>query len=164
MTKSQLWFGNGMAPNKQNFIVWTTDDPIHLTPLPLGNLNKIDGWGICSEIALIWMSLDFTDDQSTLVQVMAWCRQATSHYLSQCWPRSLSPYGVTRPQWVNHVCITGPEYVNPWATGNAKVHAQHCSYWSLGAKAPGHMYPQWWLNSFWFRPVSYRNITVEGTI
>ena len=60
----------------------------------------IDGWGISSEIALIWMSLDFADDQSTLVQVMAWCRQATSHYLSQCWPRSLSPYGVTRPQWV----------------------------------------------------------------
>ena len=40
-------------------------------------------------------------DKSTLVQVMAWCRQATSHYLSQCWPRSMSPYGVTRPQWVN---------------------------------------------------------------
>ena len=60
----------------------------------------IDGWGISCEIALIWMSLDFTDDQSTLVQVMAWCRQATSHYLSQCWPRSLSPYGATRPQWV----------------------------------------------------------------
>ena len=36
----------------------------------------IDGWGISCEIALIWMSLDFTDDQSTLVQVMAWCRQA----------------------------------------------------------------------------------------
>ena len=32
---------------------------------------------------------------------MAWCRQATSHYLSQCWPSSLSPYGVTTPQWVN---------------------------------------------------------------
>ena len=40
------------------------------------------------------------DDKSTLVGVMAWCRQATSHYLSQCWPRSLSPYGITRPQWV----------------------------------------------------------------
>ena len=38
------------------------------------------------------MSLDFTDDQSTLVQVIAWCHQATSHYLSQCWPRSLSLY------------------------------------------------------------------------
>ena len=48
------------------------------------------------------MSLDFTDDQSTLVQVMAWCRQATSHYLSQCWPGSVSPYDITRPQWVFH--------------------------------------------------------------
>ena len=36
------------------------------------------------------MQLDLTDDKSTLVQVMAWCRQATSHYLSQCWPRSMS--------------------------------------------------------------------------
>ena len=32
---------------------------------------------------------------------MGWCRQATSHYLNQCWPRSLPPYVVTRPQWVN---------------------------------------------------------------
>ena len=63
-------------------------------------ISVIDGWGIFCEIALIWMSLDSSDDQSTLVQVMAWCRQATSHYLSQCWPRSLSPYGLTRPQWV----------------------------------------------------------------
>ena len=47
--------------------------------------------------ALRWMPRDPTDDKSTLVQVMAWCRQATSHYLSQCWPRSVSPYGVTRP-------------------------------------------------------------------
>ena len=61
----------------------------------------IDDWDISCEIAIIGMSLDFTDDRSTLVQVMAWCRQATSHYLSQCWSRSLSPYGITRPQWVN---------------------------------------------------------------
>ena len=32
------------------------------------------------------------DDKSTLVQVMAWCHQAPSHYLSQCWPKSMSPY------------------------------------------------------------------------
>ena len=39
---------------------------------------------------------------------MAWCRQATSHYLSQWWPWSMSPYGVTRPQWVNHLsCCPG---------------------------------------------------------
>ena len=55
--------------------------------------------------ALRWMSWDLPEDKSTLVQVMAWCRQATSHYLSQCWPRSVSPYGVTRAQWVNpYVC------------------------------------------------------------
>ena len=48
-----------------------------------------------------WMQWDLMDDKLTLVQVMAWCRQATSHYLSQCWPSSMLPYGVTRPQWVN---------------------------------------------------------------
>ena len=64
-------------------------------------LNLVNvGWGISYEIALRWMSQDLTDDKSTLIQVMAWCRQATSHYLSQCWPRSMLPYGVTRPQWV----------------------------------------------------------------
>ena len=57
-------------------------------------------WGISYEIALRWMPLDLIDDKSTLVQVMAWCWQATSHYLSQCWPRSVSPYGVISPQWV----------------------------------------------------------------
>ena len=62
------------------------------------------------------------DDASTLVQVMAWCLQATSHYqgqgwlssispkaashyLSQCWSRSVSHYGITRPQWVNRSCM-----------------------------------------------------------
>ena len=63
-----------------------------------------DGLSISFEIVLLWMSLYLIDDKSTLVQVMAWCRQATSHYLSQCWPRSLPPYGVTRPQWVNALC------------------------------------------------------------
>ena len=60
----------------------------------------IDDWRISCEIAIRWMQLDLTDDKSTLVQVMAWCRQVTSHYLSPCWPRSMSPNGVTRPQWV----------------------------------------------------------------
>ena len=58
-----------------------------------------------------WMPQMSFDAKSTLVRVMAWCRQATSHYLSQCrqatshymsqcWPNSLSPHGVNRPQWV----------------------------------------------------------------
>ena len=79
-----------------------------------------DSWVISCEIPLCQMSLNFTDVKSTLVQVMVWCRQATSHYLNQCWPRSMSPYGVTGPQCVKAIlnlsiwvidtvrCITGP--------------------------------------------------------
>ena len=32
---------------------------------------------------------------SALFQVMAWCRQAASHYLSPCWTCATSPYGTT---------------------------------------------------------------------
>ena len=39
------------------------------------------------EIVLRWMPVDLIDNLSTLGQVMAWCHQATSHYLIQCWPR-----------------------------------------------------------------------------
>ena len=90
---------------------------IVLTHRPLGDLKEIwvifklilmiGGWGIFCKFALRWMSMDLTDDKSTLVQVMAWCRQATSHYLSQCWPTSMSPYGVTWPQWVK-ITTTSP--------------------------------------------------------
>ena len=65
----------------------------------------IYGWSISCGIVLRWKSLDRTDAKSTLLQVMAWCRQAPSHYLSQCWPISMSPYGVTRPQWVRKKAI-----------------------------------------------------------
>ena len=47
------------------------------------------------------MPQNLTDDKSTLVQVMAWCRQAPSHYLSQCWPRSL-----------RHLASLGPNELN----------------------------------------------------
>ena len=58
------------------------------------------------------MPQNLTDDKSTLVQ--AWCHQAiTSHYLNHCWPRSPTPYGVTRPQWVK-IITTSPrgQWVN----------------------------------------------------
>ena len=63
-------------------------------------ISVIDSWGVSCELVLRWMLFDLIGGKSTLVQVMAWCRQAASHYPSQCWPRSLSSYGVTRPQWV----------------------------------------------------------------
>ena len=84
------------------------------THWPLGDLDGILKmhfsvllhWLISSNLLMIMSSDEchrtlLINDKSTLVQVMAWCRQATSHYLNQCWPRSPTPYGVTRPQWVN---------------------------------------------------------------
>ena len=56
------------------------------------------------------MSLDLTDDKSTLVQVMAWCRQATSHHLSQYWHlcrnrASLGPNEFNHPLvFSTHLC------------------------------------------------------------
>ena len=41
------------------------------------------------ETALRWMPQNLSDEKSILVQVMAWCCQELSHYLSQCWPRSM---------------------------------------------------------------------------
>ena len=82
---------NSLAPGK---FEW------HFRHLIFQVISVIDGWG---EFALRWMSLDLTDDKSTLVLVMALCHQATSHCLSQCWPRSPMPYGVTKPQWVKDI-------------------------------------------------------------
>ena len=75
----------------------------------------IDGWSVSCKVVLKWMPVDLTDGKSTLVQDMAWCRQATSHNLSQYWPRSLTPYGVMRPQWwpslMMHIFVTQPQCV-----------------------------------------------------
>ena len=51
--------------------------------------------------SLLNATWDCINDESTLAQVMTWCHQASSHYLSQCWLRSLPLYGVTRPHCVN---------------------------------------------------------------
>ena len=103
------------------------------------NLVLLIGIFISSEDnALSWMPRDLTDDKSTLVQVMAWCRQATSHYLSQCWPSSMSPYGVTKPQWVDNghqgdmsqfTCYHSP-FHNPMQTPHSchqEAESQHSS-------------------------------------
>ena len=87
------------------------------------------------EIALRWMPLDLTDDKSTLAQVMAWCRHATIHYLSQCWPRSMSSNGVTRPQWVN---VRRLSYI-----GLTRSISWLLMPWLLAS--PGHQQPWYWL-------------------
>ena len=115
----------------------------------------IGGWGIFCKIALRWLSVEPTDDKSILVQVMAWCHQAASHYLSQYWPRSVSPYGVTRPQSVNSMtpwkwpADQNDIFSNTYFVTNIKkillektlrcvarnvlMISQHCFRWWLGA-------------------------------
>ena len=78
-----------------------------LTHWPLGDVAVIFKLIIqnsilctCCEITLRCLLQNLTNGKSRLDQVMAWCPQATSHYLRQCWPRSMSSCGTTRPQWV----------------------------------------------------------------
>ena len=51
----------------------------------------------------LWDNLSYTTYRSRclLQLLMAWCHQATSCYLSQCWLSSVPPYRINRPQWVN---------------------------------------------------------------
>ena len=95
------------------------------------------GRGIKYETTLRCMSLDLIEDKSTLVQVMAWCCQATSHYLSQCWLRSLPPYGVTRPQWVKKISI----WVRSWRCSSPNASWFCCQ---LIAKPGNKTVPQPW--------------------
>ena len=58
---------------------------------------QINFMSIACEIALRWMPQKTFEVMSTLVHVMT----VSSHYLSQCWPRFMKPYYITRPKWVD---------------------------------------------------------------
>ena len=105
-----------LSPGKCEGAIWpslspcTVINPILLTPGKCGDYFKSvlfklliqnSSLGAHCKIVLRWMPQNLMSEKSTLVQVMAWCRQATSHYLDQCCPRSLMPYGIISPWWVN---------------------------------------------------------------
>ena len=77
---------------------------------------------------------------TTLVQVLTWCHQAASHLLNQCWPRSMSPYGVIRPQRVNFHKWHEITF-NPWCLQGS---SDQFLWWQT---PPWHVYdlliPQW---------------------
>ena len=52
------------------------------------------------EIAIKWIP-HILNKKLALVYVMAWRRREIIYCLRQCWFRFISPYGVTRSQWVN---------------------------------------------------------------
>ena len=109
---------------------------------------------------------------------MAWCRQATSHYLSQCWPRSVSPYGITRPQRVNiqhFLQLTSPvtlasvdqvpnlrHHVSPFKWYNYAWHFVSCCSWCIHfLNHTYHNFPAWISVIFvmtlvkWFSQISF---------
>ena len=63
-------------------------------------IKQNGNFGVCCEIVFWWILQNLTNEKSTLVYVMKWCRQVPSHYLSQCWLGYMSLYATTRPQRV----------------------------------------------------------------
>ena len=57
-------------------------------------------------ITLKWMLQGLHDDKSTLVQVIAWCRQATSHYLNQCLTKIFVNIRCHKVKWVKKMETT----------------------------------------------------------
>ena len=91
-------------------VIWLTHCPLGDVVVILSVISKhmlrTKFISTSCELALKWTPKNTFDDMSTLVQVMAWCCQASSHYLSQCWHRSKTSYGITRPKWVDRFQYT----------------------------------------------------------
>ena len=54
-----------------------------------------------------WTVMGVNNLESTLVQIMAWCRRAASLYMCQCWPWSMSLGHNRLSHWgiVTHICV-----------------------------------------------------------
>ena len=66
-------------------------------PFCLGlNVLITGSYGISSEIALLWLFLHLMNEKSKLVQLMAWCHQATGHNLNQFWARSPTQQAIAK--------------------------------------------------------------------
>ena len=68
-------------------------------------MPRMDISSISCEMARRQMPQDLAGGYLTLVQVLVWCRQATSHHMSQFWTRSMSPYDATKPQCDDYIDV-----------------------------------------------------------
>ena len=120
------------------------------------------------------------DDKSTLVQVMTWWRQETSHYLSQSWPRSMSSYCTTRPQWVkpsihkpdvlfpNYHAESGSPSQLPTFAQKHKVilkwdREKLVSYWHVTCWKPSHCSNQCWYNLLFYHENAFQTTILART-
>ena len=65
---------------------------------------------------------DLAGGKLSLVQVKAWCRQATSLYLNQYKLGSPTAYGVTKPQWVKVPFVLILQYATNHYLMNKRYH------------------------------------------
>ena len=119
--------GNGLSPVRWQAITSTNADLLSIGPLGT-NFSEIQieikkifihenafENVVCEMAAILsrgrWVTIMSSDEcHSTLLTTSqhwfrSWCSQATSHYLSQCWPSSVLPYSYTRPQRVKWICV-----------------------------------------------------------
>ena len=89
------------------WLFWWTHWPLREVTIIWSKIFKLviqkSSVGTYREIAVKWMPQNLSNEESTSLR--AWWHQATSHHLSWCWPRSMSVYGVTRPQCVNECTL-----------------------------------------------------------
>ena len=83
----------------------------YFKPVISKHILRIEFPGTSFAITFRWMPQNTFEDKSILVPVMAWCRQAASHYLSQCCRRSMTQYGITKP-----LCYVLINHINPLRT------------------------------------------------
>ena len=126
---SLSWTSNSLVPGR-----WDSTFETIIFKLIIWNSSL----GLCCEIALRLMPLNLTNENLTWVQVMAWCRQETSHYLNQWWPRSPTSYGITRLHWVNS--LRPSDAIWQHGAGSTLVHVMACYL-----TAPSHYLNQCWL-------------------
>ena len=82
---------------------------------------------LLSKIALHWMPQNTFDGKSALMPVMAWCCQAASHYLSQCWLRSILSSVITLQSLNGLVLLKAQSWSNLGAKNRTETWAVYNS-------------------------------------
>ena len=102
----------------QHWFIWTNAGLIYLThicvtrpyppsPEDMAEITKCNLHTDYVHVPFLWKwSQNTFDDESTLVQVMAWYRQAKIHYLNQCLNNFLNHYWAVLSLCCPYVCYT----------------------------------------------------------
>ena len=154
MCNNRCWFCTHWLPNFQTkniFIDQIKHRSYFHDPLPF-NVNSLVPWRSgcdCKNCNLQYWITDCTfkssfdnvhgwmaRDLNDVVWVMAWCLQASSHYMSQSWPSSMLLYGVNYPKWVkywmyymHHVTIIRRYYTVPLSLTDGILYLITMSGW-----------------------------------